>query len=203
MIMILQISPTQFLPDINEILAIINNFFELSFFYVKFIFAGILLLIGALTLLSLRGRFFLERLRYSKEEKLADNPLTKPRLIIGTIYIILGFGIIFNWFTYFLIFILNPLPDRFIFIYIEFTGIFDPFYLNRISDIQLAQLEYEKTIYYGLAIFSFLAILSILLSIRQLVLGNGKDSRKAIIAMIGGIMMGILVGFTTCLPLFL
>ena len=191
------------LPDINGVLAVVNDFFELSFFYMKFVFAGILLIMGVLTLLSLRGRYFLERLRYSKEEKLADNPLTKPRLIIGTLYIILGFGVVFNLFTYLLIFILNPLPDRFVFIFIEFTGIVDPFYLNRISDIQLAQLEFEKTIYYGLAAVSFISVLSILISARQLILGSGKDSKKAIIMLAGGVMMGILFGFTTGLPLLL
>jgi len=201
--MIFQINPTQFFPDVNEILAVINNFFELSFFYMKFIFAGIMLIMGVLTLLSLRGRYFLERLRYSKEEKLADNPLTKPRLIIGTLYVIIGFGVIFNWFTYFLIFTLNPLPDRFIFVFIEFTGSVDPFYLNRVSDIQLAQLEYEKTIYYGFAAISYISVLSILISARQLILGSGKDSKKAIITLTGGVMMGILFGFTTGLPLLL
>ena len=193
----------QLIPDINQFLAVVNDFLELSFFYMKFIFAGILMLIGILTLLSLRGRYFLERLRYSKEEKLADNPLTKPRLIIGSLYIILGFGIIFNWFTYLLIFTLNPLPDRFVFIFINFTELVDPFYLNRFSDLQLAQFEYEKTIYYGLAVVSFLSVLSILISVKQIVLGNGKDSRKAIFMLIGGIIMGLLVGFTTCLPLLL
>ena len=79
----------------------------------------------------------------------------------------------------------------------------NPFYLNSINDIQITQVEYEKSIYYGFAIVSFIAMLSILLSIRQLVLGRGNDSKRAIISLLGGICMGILCGFTTCLPLFL
>lgn len=191
------------LPDFNETLALVNNFLEISFGYLKYIFAGILIIIGTLTLLSLRGRYFLERLRYSKEEKLKDNPLTKPRIIVGTLYIIFGLGIIWNWFIYLLIFFLDILPDRFIFIFIQFTGLVDKFALNRISDINLVVNEFEKTIYYGMAIVSFIALLSIILSARQLILGSDKSLKKAVFALIGGILMGLIVGYTTCLPLFL
>jgi len=54
----------------------------------------------------LRGKYILERIRYSKEEKLADNPMTKPRLILGTFYLIFAFGILLDWFTYFLMVVL-------------------------------------------------------------------------------------------------
>ena len=155
----------QLLPNINDLFIFINDFLELTFFYLKFIFFGILLIMGLLTLLSLRGRYFLERLRYNQEQKLADNPLTKPRLILGSFYIVFAFGILFNWFTYFLIVILDPLPDRFIFSFIEFAGIIDPFQLNRIADISLTIYDYEKTIYYGVAILSFVAVLNIMVSI--------------------------------------
>ncbi|NHJ23342.1 MAG: hypothetical protein EAX89_02115 [Candidatus Lokiarchaeota archaeon] len=198
-----QIDPAQFLPNIDQWLIGINYFFELTFSYLKYIFFVILLVIGILTLISLRGRYFLERLRYSQEQKLADNPITKPRLIIGTIYIIIAFGILFNWFTYLLIISLNPLPDRFVFNFIEFTDIFDPYGLNRISDINMAQFEFEKTLYYLISIGSFASLLNIIISIWLLVNKGGKDAKKSIIMLIGGIIGGILTGFTTCLPLFL
>ena len=201
--MLYQIVPFQFLPDLDQWLIGVNIFFELTFFYLKYVFFSILLIIGIFTLLSLRGRYFLERLRYSTEQKLANNPITKPRLIIGTVYIIIAFGILFNWFTYLLIVILNPLPDRFIFYFINFSDVFDPFSLNRISDINLAQFEYEKTIYYIFGAISFLGLLNIIISIWQLVNKGGKDARKSIIMLIGGIICEMFVGFTTCLPLFL
>jgi len=201
--MLIFLNPLQILPNLNDWFVIINEFLELAFFYLKFIFFGILLIMGILTLLSLRGRYFLERLRYNKEEKLANSPLTKPRIILGSFYIVFAFGILFNWFTYFLIIILDPLPDRFIFNYIEFAGIIDPFQLNRISDISLAIYDYEKTIYYGVAILSFVAVLDLMISIWQLINKGGKDTKKTIVTLIGGLILGILSGFTTCLPLFL
>ena len=191
------------MPDLEGVLAVLNNFFELAFTYMKYIFVGILLIIGILTLLSLRGRFFLERLRYSKEEKLANNPLTTPRLVIGSLYIIFALGILFNWFTYLLIIILDPLPDRYIFVFVKFTGAVDPYYLNRISNLHLAEFEWEKSIYYGSATLSFIAILDIMISIWQIVNGGGQNVKKSVLMLIGGILMGMMVGFTTCLPLFL
>ena len=201
--MVILFNPAQQIPNLNDWFIFINNFLELVFFYLKYIFFGILLIMGILTLLSLRGRYFLERLRYNQEEKLANSPLTKPRIILGSFYIVFAFGILFNWFTYFLIIILDPLPDRLIFNYIEFAGIIDPFQLNRISDISLAIYDYEKTIYYGVGILSFVAVLDLMISIWQLINKGGKDTKKVIITLISGLILGILSGFTTCLPLFL
>lgn len=193
----------QQLLNADEWFLMINSFLELIFFYLKYIFFGILLIMGILTLLSLRGRYFLERLRYSDEKKLENNPLTKPRIILGTFYIVFAFGILFNWFTYFLIIILDPLPDRLLFTFIEFAGIVDPFQLNRISDVSMAIYSYEKTMYYGVAIMSFVAVLNLMISIWQLINKGGKDTKKVIITLISGLVLGILSGFTTCLPLFL
>ena len=71
-----QLEPAQFLPDFNEYFAVFNDFLELSFVYLKYVFAGTLIILGVLTLWSLRGPYFLERLRYNKEEKLEDSPFS-------------------------------------------------------------------------------------------------------------------------------
>lgn len=190
-------------PDFNDLLAGFNSFIELVFGYLKYVFFGLLLIIGILTLLSLRGKYILERLRYSKEEKLADNPMTKPRLILGVVYIVFAFGILLDWFTYFLLIVLDPLPDRLIFNFISFSGIIDPFALNRISDISKTMYPYEKTIYYGVAILSFLALLTIVISLWQIINKEGAIKKKSIVSLISGVVMGLLAGFNTCLPLFL
>ena len=196
-------SINQVLPGFDDVFIEINLFIELLFGYLKYIFFGILLIIGILTLFSLRGKYILERLRYSKEEKLADNPMTKPRLILGLMYIIFAFGILLDWFTYFLLVVLDPLPDRLIFNFISLSGIVDPFALNNISDISKVVYPYEKTIYYGVAILSFLALLTIVISLWQIINKEGTITKKSIVSLISGVVMGILAGFTTCIPLFL
>jgi len=190
------------LPNLDDVFISINSLIEILFGYLKYVFFGILLIIGILTLFALRGKFLLERIRYSKEEKLADNPMTKPRLILGTFYIIFAFGILLDWFTYFLLVILDPLPDRFIFNFFTLLGI-DPFALNQISDISNTIYPLEKTIYYGVAIASFMALLTITLSLWQIINKQGQISKKPIVSLIMGIVVGLLMGFTTCLPLFL
>ncbi len=193
----------QFLPNFDELFIELNSFIELVFGYMKYVFFGILLIIGILTLLSLRGKYFLERIRYSKEEKLANNPMTKPRLILGSFYIVFAFGILLDWFTYFLLAVLDPLPDRFIFNFISLSGIIDPFALNNVSDISKAMYPYEITIYYGVAIVSFMALLTITISLWQIINKEGTITKKSITSLITGIVTGLLAGFTTCFPLFL
>ena len=193
----------QFLPNFDNLFIEINYFIELLFGYLKYVFFGILLIIGILTLFSLRGKYFLERIRYSKEQKLADNPMTKPRLVLGSLYILFAFGILLDWFTYFLLVVFDPLPDRLIFNFISLSGIIDPFALNNISDISKAVYPYEKTIYYVVAIVSFMALLTITISLWQIINKEGTKTKKSIVSLIGGIVMGLLTGFTTCLPLFL
>lgn len=193
----------QFLPNFDELFIEINSFIELVFGYMKYVFFGLLLIIGILTLLSLRGKYFFERIRYSKEEKLANNPMTKPRLILGAFYIVFAFGILLDWFTYFLLAVLDPLPDRFIFNFISLSGIIDPFALNNISDISKAVYPYEITIYYGVAIVSFMALLTITISLWQIINKEGAITKKSITSLITGVVTGLLAGFTTCFPLFL
>ena len=193
----------QFLPNFDDLFIEINFFIELLFGYLKYVFFGILLIIGILTLFSLRGKYFLERIRYSKEQKLSDNPMTKPRLVLGSLYIVFAFGILLDWFTYFLLVVFDPLPDRLIFNFISLSGIIDPFALNNISDISKAVYPYEKTIYYAVAIVSFMALLTIVISLWQIINKEGTITKKSIVSLITGVVMGLLTGFTTCLPLFL
>jgi len=196
-------SINQFLPNFDDLFIEINSFIELFFGYMKYIFFGILLIIGILTLLSLRGNYFFERIRYSKEKELADNPITKPRLILGTLYILFAFGILLDWFTFFLLAVLDPLPDRFIFNFISLSGIVDPFALNNISDISKTTNPFEKTIYYGVAIASFMAILTITISLWHIINKEGTKIKRAFVCLMSGIVTGLLTGFTTSFPLFL
>jgi len=178
-----------------------NNFFLILCKYLKYIFVFIILTIGILTLLRLRGVYRQSRL-VSKDKQ--EAPFIKPRLILGCSYIVLGFGILFNYITYFLIWILDPLPDRIVYNFIMFSGI-DPYYLNGIMDISASQFPHEKTIYYCFSIGSLLALLQVLVSLWYLINNNRliHNPSKAIYILITGIGEGIFFGFNTSLPFFL
>ncbi len=178
-----------------------NNFFLILCQYLKYIFVFIILTIGILTLLRLRGVYRQTRL-FGKDNQ--EDQFMKPRLILGCTYIVLAFGILFNYITYFLIWLLDPLPDRLIYNFISFSGI-DPYYLNRISDISAAQFPHEITIYYCFSFGSLMALLTVLISIWYLVNNNRviNNPRNIFIWLISGVTEGILFGFNTCLPFFL
>jgi len=89
-----------------------------------------LICIGVLTIYNLRGahrakekkvsdfsqdKHFLE---HSEEKSLPMNRNT----ILGSFYITMGLGIIFNFAIYFLIYCLDWLLDRYIFDFINFSG---------------------------------------------------------------------------------
>ena len=178
-----------------------NNFFLIFCGYLKYIFVLIILTIGIFTLLKLRGVYSQSR-SSSTEDK--EDYLMKPRLILGCCYVVLGFGILFDYLTYFLLIILEPLPDRLIYNFITFSGI-DPFYLNGIMDISASQFPHEKTIYYCFSFISLTSILDILLSLWYLINNNRiiNNPKRTIGFLISGIIGGILFGFNTCLPFFL
>ena len=71
-----------------------NEFAEIFFGYMKYIIVFILLAIGISTLLKLRGNYIQERMRNMDMKIDEINHFKKPRLIVGTIYIVLAFGIL-------------------------------------------------------------------------------------------------------------
>ncbi|MFX0000709.1 MAG: hypothetical protein ACFE9Q_05685 [Candidatus Hodarchaeota archaeon] len=177
-----------------------NSFFLIFYKYMKYIFVFIILFIGILTLLRLRGIYRETRSINTEEE----DYLMKPRLILGCSYIVLGFGILFNYITHFLIILLDPLPDKLIYNFITFSGI-DPFYLNGLSDISASQFPHEQTIYYCFSFGSLISFLDILLSLWYLINNNRiiNNPRRTIVFLISGVIGGILFGFNTHLPFFL
>jgi hypothetical protein len=178
-----------------------NEFFLLFIQYIKFIFVFIILSIGILTLLRLRGIYLQPRLKKVEKE---EDTLNKSRLILGTIYISFAFGILFNYGTYFIMWILDPLPDRLIFNFIEFSGI-NPLYLNGIKDISMAQFPHEKTIYYCFSLGSLISFLDIVLSLWYLINNNRiiNNPRRTIEFLFMGVAGCVLFGFTPFLPFFL
>ena len=179
-----------------------NEFAVIFFGYIKYILVFILFAIGIFTLLRFRGIYRHSRLKGNKNKADEYDRLYKTRLVVGTFYIVLASGILLNWFTYFLIIVLEPLPDRLIFNFINFNGDIDPFLMNRIMDINSAVYPHEKTIYYCVALASFGAFIDVVVSIWYLIVQVPQNPKRVFGLLIGGVTTGILTGFTTCLPFF-
>jgi hypothetical protein len=180
---------------------VFNQYAQVIFIVLKYIFVVVLIGCGVLTLLKARGIYFKSRLISSGKEENKNDPLTKPRLIIGTVYIVIGSGILFNYLTYFLIWFLDPLPDRLIFTFISLIDI-DPYAINRITDIHLTIYPHEKTLYYLIAMSSFGSTVHFTLTIWYF-LSQPKNPRKVIINVFIVVPECVFFGFTTFMPFML
>ena len=156
---------------LKDIINILENFciafnqYVLIYFTIfKYLFVFLLIGCGVLTLLKARRIYFRFRAISSEKDENKTNSLTEPRLIVGTAYILIGSGILFNYFTYFLIWILDPLPDRLIYSFIDLIDV-DPYAINKNTDISSAIYPHEKTVYYVFSMFSFGHTVHLVLSI--------------------------------------
>ena len=190
-----------FLDPLEEICSEFNSFALTFFQYFKYIFVIVLIGCGVLTLLKLRGHYFKSRSFSAKGESNKKDLLIKPRLIVGIVYIFIGFGILFNYLIYFFIWFLDPLPDRFIFNFISLIDI-DPFHLNRITDIHSTIYPHEQSIYYIIAMLSFTNTIHATVSIWYL-LYKVRNPRESIIWLLSSVPGGIFFGFTTYMPFML
>jgi len=193
------------LYDLENWCKIFNRFSEAMFWYLKFILVFMLFMIGLLTIYKYRG--FWKAIKFkeygNEEEKNIEEKLKEPNVIVGMIYIALGFGILFNYLTIFLIWLLEPLPDGFIFNFINFSGDIDPKHISRISDLDKAKYPHEKTIYYCLAYASFGAFVNLILGVRFIIITTNKSHKRPFALLMSGLSIGVLTGFTTFMPLFL
>jgi hypothetical protein len=180
---------------------VFNQFAQVYFIILKIFLVVVLIGCGILTLLKARGFYFKSRAFSSENDDNKKDQFTKPRLIVGTGYIVIGFGILFNYLTYFLIWVLDPIPDRLVYSFISLVDI-DPYAINRITDIRLAIYPHEETIYYAFATFSFAHTIHFVISIWYL-LNKTKNPRKTFINLSVAVSGGILFGFTTFMPLML
>ena len=181
-----------------EVLNIFNNFFVLFFQYMKYIFAFILLILGILTLLSLRKIYFDKKL---VNTNVNEDFLRKSRLVVGIFYIIMGSGILFNYLIYFLILILEPLPDQLIqrFIIDSINS-----YIKDLNYQEHVLTLFDICLSNAFALGSFFALLWLFLSFWYFFHNNIlKNPRKTLGWLTSSVASGILFSFSSCLPLLL
>jgi len=204
----------EFFSNINSFLEGFNNFSLIFFKFLKYILVFILLMIGILTLLKLRGIYFTSRSRSSEQDGIKKSELDKPRLVLGCIYIVLGCGILFNYLIYFLMWILDPLPDRFLFILLNLINTalseVDFFQINKIdlrrfTNINLAIAPIEKSFYLFIAYWSYYGTIHFLLTLWYLIDKSRPlvNPRKAIGNLFFSLGICLISGFTTFMPFIL
>lgn len=171
-------------------LEIFSNFYNLFlpviFVSLKYSLGIILISIGALFLLNLRGIYF-KRKADGLDQK--NNYLKKTRLILGSLYVILGFGIIFDYLIYLLIWLFHPFESL---ILVIMENLVENFY------------SLSEIIHPFIALGSFIAILQYFLSLFYYVNSRTVINKphKSAYALFCSVLEILLFGFE-CLPYFL
>ena len=181
---------------IEDILKFFNSIIPIIFIYLKYILSFILLTIGTLTLLRLRGIYLQQRAKGIKDE---EDQLKNTRLILGTVYLFLAFGILFNHLIYFLIWISKPFPDGLIFILFDIVN-------NFIQRQFGFDIEFVKSYIHPLfALLSFVAVLHLILSCYYLINSNRviSNPKAQVMSLIIAVVETVFFGFTAYLPYFL
>ncbi|MFO8019325.1 MAG: hypothetical protein R6U96_11870 [Promethearchaeia archaeon] len=179
------------------------EFFDILFFYLKYIFVTILIFIGISTLLNYK--FFKEDSKNPHrdfDEK--DRFFNKLRVFFGFFSLFAGIGILFNYFLYLLIFLLEPISDQYIFNLLNLLTGQDEF-LNYFSEIPHDNDVFNKCLYYCFALGSFEANLR-LFTLSYFLLSRKRKivvPNKAALILVESLIQALLFGFTTYLKLFL
>jgi hypothetical protein len=170
---------------------------------------GVIILIFSLGLLAF---FSVKRYNHKNKSKGKDGnfkegnesriDLKKRNIIISLIYLLLGFGFLFKFLCYALIYVLDPIPDGFLFY------IFNIEHLN-LQPIEISSILYDyndinSSLVNVLVLFSLISLIGILFSAWNLITNFFTGILKLSIRMlITGIIGCFLSGFTTSLYAFL
>ncbi|MHA1104354.1 MAG: hypothetical protein ACTSPN_01400 [Promethearchaeota archaeon] len=179
---------------IYDIFDFLISYIPLIFFFLKYTFVIVLFIIGLLILLRLRGIYFHHRI---KDPGNSNKVMNNLRLVLGCTYMILAFGILFNYLTYFLIWLCQ-----------DFNGLLLIFLNYVVSTLPIEISKYliniEYYIYPIIALCSFFSILQYVMSIFYLVNNNRVISspKKTVILLASSLFQIIGFGFA-CLPYLL
>ena len=110
------------IPDdpISDILGNISGIFEwfngiVSIFFsaLKYVLFVLLIIMSVLTFLKFKKNYSIFKANKANKNLPEGFVLKKKQFIGGFVYMLLAFGILFNFITYFMLIILDPIPDRF------------------------------------------------------------------------------------------
>lgn len=179
----------------------LNIFMSTLFIFLKYIFAGILLLLGTISLLRLKGIYTKERIHNPHINK--SYFFQNSRFIIGNIYLILGIGFIFNFMIYALILMFGLIPDMLIVPLLSSINSIPQDFINDFFINNNLETPFQIFVYNIIGLVSFMIFLSIILSIWFLINNRDFNMSKPIISLIFGLVAGFLVSFSRFLPFFL
>jgi hypothetical protein len=175
----------------------LNNltFFEVIFAFLKFTLVSVLFSIGILILFRLRGVYLQQRIKGDPSSN--NRAMRKVRLILGFTYIIIGFGILFNYLTYMLIWSFRNFNGILLLSLNSLTNVIPEEYCTNLS-------LFIELFHPIIAILSFSAILQYFMALFYLINNNRviSNPKKAITLLVISNIEILFFGME-CLPYLL
>ncbi len=191
------------LGNISGIFEWFNGIVSIFFSALKYVLFVLLIIMSVLTFLKFKKNYAIFKSNVATKNLPDGFVLKKKQLIGGIVYTLLAFGILFNFITYFLLFILEPIPDRFALELLNSAGVFNPWALDGVINISNFGSAIEMTVYYGFTVASLICFVEVLVSIWLIISENIIHIKKVFLHLFAWLFMGFLFGFTTFLPLLL
>jgi hypothetical protein len=181
-----------------------NDISSVFFGAVKYLLFLILLTMSLLAFLKFKKHHAILKVNNSNDMTLEQKYSMKNKhLIIATVYLVFAFGILLDFLTYFMLVVLEPIPDRFAFQLVNYAGITNPWTLYGVVDPSSLGSPVETMVFYIFTYVSLVCFLDILVSVWLIITENIVHIKKAFFSLFTGVFFGFLVGFTTFLPLLL
>jgi len=180
-----------------------NDISSVFFSALNYILFLLLIIMGFLALLKFKKNYAIFKLNVNEKSLEEKYVLKMKQLIIGIAYLVIAFGILFDYITYFMLIVLEPIPDRFALEFLNYAGVFNPWALNGVIDTCSFASPMEMTVFYAFTFASFICFVEVLVSIWLIITENIIHIKKVFLNLFAWIFMGFLVGFTTFLPLLL
>ena len=181
----------------------LNGILEIFFSALKYVLFALLIIMSVLTLLKFRKNYNFFKVNAANKNSPEGFVLKKKQLIGGIVYMVLAFGILFDYITYFMLIILDPIPDRFALQLLNNFGVFNPWALDGVINMSNFVSPIETTVYYIFTVASLICFVEVLVSIWLILSENIFHIKKVFLHLFAWIFMGFLFGFTTFLPLLL
>ena len=156
-----------------------------------------------LTLLRYKKNYTIFKLNAAGKNLPEGFSLKKKQLVGGIVYMILAFGILFNFMTFLTLIVFDPIPDRFALQILNWAGLFNPWALDGAIVVSNFGSAIEMMVYYAFTVASLICFVEVLVSVWLIISENIIHIKKVFLHLFAWIFMGFLFGFTTFLPLLL
>ncbi len=177
--------------DLYEtILGQVRIFMNIFFISMKYILAFIFIILGVITLISLKTGENKQKFSSYQDLKSSDS-MKKFKIISGYMLIVIGMGFLFN---YFLIFLYLILPQ---------DGLLGSFVIQIALNVDIGEISFKlmfiELISYVLGFLSLMTTIGIIFSIYMLLQPRKSDKAKHHLGLlISSLIIGILFGFSNC-----